>query len=77
MNPLTICVGVAAILYGLTTICLHFYRPSAFKKLPPMKQFWGETEGVVVHVLAYTIVPIVVGSYFVVGGFQGMTFFDF
>jgi hypothetical protein len=77
MNPVTIAIGVAAILYGLTTTYLHFYNPSLFKKLSHMKQFWGEKTGVVVHIVAYTIVPIVIGSYFVVGGFSGMTFFDF
>jgi hypothetical protein len=77
MNPVTIGIGLAVLLYGLVTGYFRFANPSVFKKLPPMKKFWGERAGTIVHVVAYTLLPLVAGCIYVVNGFLGMAFFDF
>ena len=75
MNLLTIAVGVAAIGFGLVTAYLRITKPTAFKKLGAMKQMWGDTGGTVVHVIAYTVVPLVAGIAFVVQGISGVSLF--
>jgi hypothetical protein len=45
MNPVIVVVGIAAIGYGVYTASARRTRPEQFKKLEPMKQFWGERAG--------------------------------
>ena len=40
-----------------------------------MKKFWGETGGLIVHVVGYTVVPIVVGIVLVLSGLRGGSLF--
>ena len=75
MNLTTIAIGVAAIGFGLTTAYLRVTKPAAFKKLEAMKKMWGNTAGTVVHVIAYTVIPIVAGIIFLVQGISGVSFF--
>ena len=75
MNPVTVLVGVAAIGYGVYTAWARRTRPEQFKKLEPMKKFWGERAGPIVHVVGYTLVPIVVGIVLLLSGLQGASLF--
>ena len=54
-------LGVCALLYGLYTVYVRFTDPTKLGKLEPMRKQWGETAGTVVHVVGYTIMPIVLG----------------
>lgn len=54
-------LGAAAILYGFYTAFARARTPEKFAKLDAMKKQWGERAGTAVHIVAYTVVPIVVG----------------
>lgn len=75
MNWITIGVGVAAFLYGVYTLIMRLKAPEKFGKLEPMKQFWGEKAGPVVHFIGYTLVPMIAGIVFVVAGMKGLALF--
>ncbi len=44
-------------------------------KLEAMKKFWGEKAGLAVHVIGYTLVPMIVGISFVIAGIKGVALF--
>jgi hypothetical protein len=75
MNPTTVLVGVVAIGYGFYTAWARRAKPQQFNKLEPMKKFWGERGGQLVHIVGYTIVPILIGIILVVSGLQGASLF--
>ncbi len=57
-------IGALALLFGVVTLVGRFVAPDSrmFSKLAPMKERFGDTAGTAIHVLAYTIMPILVGS---------------
>ena len=59
-------LGGAAILYGLYTAYLRATAPEKLSKLEAMRQQWGQGTGTAIHVIAYTILPIVVGAVLVI-----------
>jgi len=75
VNPVTVLVGVAAIGYGVYTAWARRTRPEQFRKLEPMKKLWGEKAGPIVHIVGYTVAPIVIGIVLVVRGLQGAGLF--
>ena len=54
-------IGLAAIAYGLYTAYVRATSPGKFEKLDSMKKQWGQGVGTAVHVVGYTVVPILVG----------------
>ena len=55
-------IGILALLYGLYTIYLRVRKVSkAWAKLDRMKEADGEKAGAVIHIISYTVVPIVIG----------------
>ena len=64
-------LGVAAILYGLYTAYVRATTPEKFEKLDAMKEHWGERGGMAVHIVGYTVVPIVVGVILVATALMG------
>lgn len=75
MNVTTVGIGIAAIGYGLYTAWARRAKPEQSKKLEPMKKFWGDTGGEVVHFVGYTVVPIVIGAILVLSGLRGGSVF--
>jgi hypothetical protein len=75
MDPLTVGVGVAAIAYGIFTLVARAKKPEMFKKLEPMKQRWGPSAGLAIHIVGYTVVPIVFGVISVLSGLAGKSLF--
>lgn len=70
MDPtMQVLIGGFACAYGLFTLVMRFVAPESrlFAKLGPMRERWGHGAGTALHVLSYTIVPIVVGVYFLAG----------
>lgn len=53
--------GILALGYGLFSIYVGLTTPEKFTKLAAMKAQWGETAGTVVHVIGYTVAPILFG----------------
>lgn len=58
---LNLILGLAAIGYGLYTAILRARKPEAFGKLQAMRDQWGHGPGTAVHVVSYTVVPMVLG----------------
>jgi hypothetical protein len=50
-------------------------RPAMFAKLEPMKEKWGPRTGVAIHIVGYTIMPIVFGAFAVMTGLAGGSLF--
>ena len=65
-----IVIGVLAILFGLFTGVARFVAPNSaiFSKLEPMKERFGPTAGTAVHVVAYTLMPLVFGVLQILAG---------
>jgi uncharacterized membrane protein YdfJ with MMPL/SSD domain len=75
MDPISLLIGVAAIGFGAYTLFLLFTKPESFGKLQAMKDAMGNTAGNLVHLVAYSIVPIIVGVVAIFLGIQGISFF--
>jgi hypothetical protein len=75
MNPVTILIGVAALGYGIYTAYIRSANSTRFGKLEAMKKQWGESTGKNIHVVAYTVVPILFGIVMIVAGIGGISFF--
>lgn len=75
MDPVTVGIGVFAIVFGGYTVFLRATDPSKLKKLKPMQDMWGERTGFVVHMVAYSLVPIGVGVAMILAGFRGVSLF--
>jgi hypothetical protein len=73
MNQLTVSVGGLVILFGIVTVVMRFKNPDSFKKLGAMKAKFGNSVGTLIHVVAYTIVPMIVGIVIVQAGLRGIS----
>ncbi len=71
MNWITIAVGTLAAAYGGYTIWARRKKPEQFGKLAAMKERWGEKPGTAMHVISYTVLPIVLGLILVIRGVLG------
>ena len=58
---LNLLLGIAALGYGVYTAYVRATSPEKFGKLAAMKEQWGEGPGMIVHVVAYTVVPLILG----------------
>lgn len=65
---INIIIGIAAIAYGVFTLYARVTHRTGFGKLEAMKERWGSTPGTIIHVIAYTVVPIAVGIVLLVRG---------
>ena len=63
---LNLFLGVAALGYGLYTAYVRATSPEKLAKLSAMKQQWGDSTGLIGHVVAYTIIPLLVGVILIV-----------
>jgi hypothetical protein len=75
MNILTIVLGILCIGYGIYTAIMRAKAPEKFGKLEAMKKKFGDKAGQIVHIVSYTIVPILVGVAFFVSGLFGLSLF--
>lgn len=75
MNPVSVAVGAVAICIGLYTSFLRITNPSKLSKLEPMKRMWGDGPGNALHLIAYSVVPLAAGIWFVIRGVRGEAVF--
>ncbi len=73
MDPVTIGLGVFGLGFGGYTILLRFTNPAKLGKLEPMRQKFGATAGTAIHLVAYSVAPIVFGVVMLVAGIQGVS----
>lgn len=67
---LNLLLGVAAILYGFYTAYTRSRTPEKFAKLEAMKEQLGERGGTALHIIGYTVLPILVGFTLVIGALR-------
>jgi len=75
MNPTTTIIGAAALLYGFYSLYVRVKNPSRFAKLESMKNFCGERLGSTIHLISYTLLPLVVGAALLLAGLRGVNLF--
>lgn len=73
MNLFTMGLGIAICVYGLYTMTMRTRAPEKFGKLKAMKDKHGDSTGTALHIVAYTVVPIVMGIILSFAGFNGMS----
>ena len=73
MNFFTLGLGILALGYGLYTLYARIGNQKEFGKLDAMKKTWGPKTGVVIHFLAYTILPIILGIILIFSGLKGVS----
>ncbi|NMQ18249.1 hypothetical protein E4P82_02980 [Candidatus Competibacter phosphatis] len=74
MNWTSIAIGAAAIGFGLFAAYARHFAPHLVSKLGHMQQQYGNTAGYVVHFVAYSLIPIVIGATALYMGFHGRSF---
>jgi hypothetical protein len=75
MNYTTLTIGLFALLFGICTLLLRVKSPGKFRKLNAMKEKYGDSIGVTIHTISYTVIPIIVGILFIVMGLKGRPLF--
>ena len=75
MDIATVLIGAAALAYGVFTIYARLKKPSLLGKLGPMKEKFGSSAGNIIHIIAYTVVPLVAGAVFINSGLAGRAIF--
>jgi hypothetical protein len=75
MNILTIVLGLLCIGYGIYTAIMRAKAPEKFGKLEAMKKKFGDKTGQIIHIVSYTIVPILAGIVFFATGLLGVSLF--
>lgn len=69
-------IGILVLLYGLSTIYLRIFKDSkGLGKLDAMKKAYGEKVGTIIHIISYTVMPIIIGVLAIVGYFLGIKVF--
>ena len=69
---MTVGIGIVILWFGLFTAMLRQKSPEKLKMLDAMKQKLGDKPGQFLHILAYSIIPIVFGVYLLLSGLNGI-----
>ena len=67
MAVVKIILGLFCVGYGVYSFSLRHNHPEKFGKLEAMKQAYGDKVGNVVHIVFYSIVPILLGVALLIG----------
>ena len=73
MNLFTMVIGVVICLYGVYTMTMRTRSPEKFVKLKAMKDKYGDSTGTAIHIMAFSVVPIVMGIILSFAGFNGLS----
>ena len=75
MNTVTIAIGVVALLFGIFTMFGRVRRPEQYTKLKAMQDKLGDKPGYTVHLIAYSVAPMIFGVVMILAGIRGVAFF--
>jgi len=75
MHLISLGIGAASFAFGVYTLILRARRPEKFAKLEAMKKVWGKTPGTIIHVVAYSVVPLLFGVFAILAGLRGQSIF--
>jgi len=73
MNLFTMGLGAAICIYGIYTMTMRTRAPEKLGKLKAMKEKYGDSSGMALHIVAFTVVPIVMGIILSFAGFNGLS----
>ncbi len=54
-------LGLAFIAFGIYTTVARYVAPQQLGKVDAMKKMWGDKGGLLIHVLSYSVLPLVAG----------------
>ncbi|GMO61966.1 MAG: hypothetical protein Ta2G_21420 [Termitinemataceae bacterium] len=63
-------LGLFGIGYGIYTAIIRKKTPEKLGKIGPMKERFGDKTGNIIHIIAYTVMPILVGIIFAISALQ-------
>ncbi len=63
-------IGIFAIIFGVYTLYVRATNPGKFGKLQAMKERFGASAGTTIHIVAYSVLPIVFGIVMLFRGLQ-------
>jgi len=75
MNTTTLIIGAAVLLFGVYMTIMRYTRPQGLKKLEALKDLFGDKTGNLIHMLAYSIMPLMAGGIFLLAGVKGISLF--
>ena len=75
MDPVTISLGLFGLGFGGVTTFVRFTHPEKLGKLGPMREKFGTTAGTAIHVVAYSVAPILFGITMLTAGVRGVAVF--
>ena len=70
LNEVSLFLGLLAIAYGVIMFIIRQFFPQKLTKLDKMKQFYGEKKGYWIHLISYTILPGIIGLFWIFKGFK-------
>jgi hypothetical protein len=73
MDPITIGIGTALIIYGVYTARLRARAPERMGRLQAMKTRFGADTGLALHITAFSVLPFVVGFLLAFAGLNGLS----
>ena len=73
MDVVTIVIGLLICIYGFFTMFMRVKFPEKFGKLRAMKERFGDGVGNTIHLVAYSLVPIILGLVLIFSGFIGLS----
>ena len=60
-------LGIFFLIFGIISLIGRIFKiKKMFWKLEPMKQFWGDRVGSIIHFIGYIVIPIVFGIFLIV-----------
>ncbi len=75
MNLLLIAFGFAILGFGAWAFTVRFSNPMVFGRLEAMQETLGEVTGTMLHLVAFTLLPIALGLMCINAGIRGTSLF--
>ncbi len=73
MNWITVGIGILILWFGIFTAMLRQKSPEKFRQLEAMKEKFGDTPGKILHIFAYSMIPIIFGVFLLFAGLNGIS----
>ncbi|MCF8067516.1 MAG: hypothetical protein K9L30_02910 [Desulfobacterales bacterium] len=70
INEMSLFLGLLVAGYGIVMFIIRQYFPQKSGKLNKMKQFYGDKKGYWLHLVSYTILPVVIGLFWILRGLK-------
>ncbi|MBN2442302.1 MAG: hypothetical protein JXJ04_13190 [Spirochaetales bacterium] len=71
MNIWKMTIGFIVFGYGIFTLIVRIINPAQFRKLKALQMTMGKKTGMIIHIIGYTILPLIFGGVFMFAGIFG------